>query len=233
MKNILLSGMLLLLISFTAYGNDKDLNDIYKNIKYSYRIADDAKALTLSREAVEIAENTYGKNNIKTTKALIYLAKSLWIVKKLEEAITVQSRILSIREKHYGVGNENTISALMKLGDLYYENKDDLKAKHAYEKLLKIETRLLGEDSYEVALDKFYLARVYASMKDNKKAISLAKESLQGLEWLVKNEQRLPKYVKPYNVQLDIVKVATMLAKIDTKNTEYYKKKYGTVTYLR
>ena len=234
MLNKIFLAILLSFICFSAYADSvKELKDLHRKIEYSFRNSSDAKAIKLSREAVAKAEKIYGKNNVEITKSLVYLAKSLWISKRLEEAIDVQERMLSIREAHYGKGHENTISALMRLGHLYYENRNDLQAKAAYEKLIKIETKLLGSDSYEVAMDKLYLAKVHASMKNTEKAISLNKESLQTLEWLLENKNKLPKYAKPLDVQLTIVKIATKLAELDKKNAAYYEKKYGKVTHLR
>ena len=82
-------------------------------------------------------------------------------------------------------------------------------------------------------MDKLSLARVYAALNNKEKAISLNKEGLQTLEWLLEHKDKLPRGVRPLDVRLTIVKIATELATLDTENAEYYEKKYGKATYLR
>ncbi len=137
------------------------------------------EAELLMKEALEMTESFYGRNDIQVAHLLKKMSQILISDSRPADAIPYMERALCIKSLVYGDQDERVVAALRNLGDLYVWVGRGPQAAACYEDALETSKKLHGEDSLEAASDLHKLAFIYRNIETHDKAEARAQVSLR------------------------------------------------------
>jgi len=152
---------LVLSFSVSVYAQEvlwEKLNGKAKTLFEQKRYPD---ALSVSEEALEVAEDTFGPDHPKVAISLNNIAE-LHIINGTYDAIEpLYKRALEINEKALGPDNPDVAISLNNLAELYYNQGRYTEAEPLYKRALKILEETLGPDHPEVAITLANMKALY------------------------------------------------------------------------
>jgi len=143
---------LVLLFPLSAYTQEvlwEKLNNKANTLFKQKRYPD---ALSVSEEALKVAEDTFGPDHPKVATSLNTIAELYIINGTYAEIEPLYKRALKINEKALGSDNPDVAISLNNLAELYYNQGRYTEAEPLYKRALKILEDTLGSDHPEVAL---------------------------------------------------------------------------------
>jgi tetratricopeptide (TPR) repeat protein len=120
-----------------------------------------AEALEAAKEALKVAENTFGAETLNAAAALNRLGEVCEKQGNYADAETLLQRALSIREKILGSENYDVAASLNMLGELYGTEGKYSEAEEVFQRALSIREKILGPEHLDVAQSQEGLAEVY------------------------------------------------------------------------
>ncbi len=109
-------------------------------------------ALSVSEEALKIAEDTFGLDNPKVAISLNNIAELYVIKGSYAEIGPLYKRALEINENAFGPDHPDVAISLNNLAELYYNQGRYMEAVPLYKRALEILEKTLGPDHPEVAI---------------------------------------------------------------------------------
>ena len=155
---------LVLSFSLSAYAQDvlwEKLNIKAKTLIKQKRYPD---ALSVTEEALKVAEDTFGPDHPKVVISLNNIADLHIINGSYDEIEPLYKRALKINEKALGPDNPDVAISLNNLAELYYNQGRYEEAEPLYKRALKILEDTLGPDHPEVALTLESLKALYKNL---------------------------------------------------------------------
>ncbi len=144
--------VLVLSFSSSVYAQDVLWEKLNSKAKALYKQRRYPDALSVTEEALEVAENTFGPDDPKVAISLNILAELYVIKGSYDEIEPLYKRALEINEKAFGPDNPDVAISLNNLAELYYNQGRYVEAAPLYKRALKILEDTLGPDHPEVAL---------------------------------------------------------------------------------
>ena len=161
--------VLVLSFSSSVYAQEvlwEKLNGKAKTLFKQKRYPD---ALSVSEEALKVAEDTFGPDHPKVAISLNNIAELHIINGSYAEIEPLYKRALEISEKAFGPNNPDVAISLNNLAELYYNQGRYEEAEPLYKRALKILEDTLGPDHPEVALTLESLKALYKNLGKNLK----------------------------------------------------------------
>ncbi len=118
-------------------------------------------ALSVSEEALKVAEDTFGPDNPKVAISLNNIAEIYIINGSYDEIEPLYKRALEINEKALGEDHPDVAISLNNLAELYYNQGRYKEAEPLYRQALKILKQTLGPDHPEVAITRENMRALY------------------------------------------------------------------------
>jgi tetratricopeptide (TPR) repeat protein len=168
-SNVIFTMILVLSLSSSVYAQEvlwEKLNGKAKTLFKQKRYPD---ALSVSEEALKVAEDTFGPDHPKVAISLNNIAELHIINGTYDEIEPLYKRALEISEKALGPDNPDVAIALNNLAELYYNQGRYEEAEPLYKRALKILEDTLGPDHPEVALTLKSLKALYKNIGKNLK----------------------------------------------------------------
>jgi tetratricopeptide (TPR) repeat protein len=137
-----------------------------------------SKAEAVYSQALALADNFPGDNDIRVQMALGRLVVILDGEDKYKETEELYRRILAIQEKDYGVNSSDVALTLMNLSIATSMQKKYAESEAFAQRAIGIDKATLGDMHPVVASDLLHLANTYSDAGDQKKAEELYKEAL-------------------------------------------------------
>ena len=109
-------------------------------------------ALSVTEEALKVAEDTFGPDHPKVAISLNNLAELYVIKGSYDEIEPLYKRALNISEKSLGPDHPDVAICLNNLAELFYNQGKYKEAEPLYKRALKILEQTLGPDHPEVAI---------------------------------------------------------------------------------
>jgi CHAT domain-containing protein/Tfp pilus assembly protein PilF len=125
-----------------------------------------AEALPFEQQAAQVAESTWGPEDVHLGLSLNVLGILEMDLEKFTDAETHLKRALEIMTRTKGAESSDVGSVLNNLGILYQDQANYAAAEKVTEQALAIEEKLLGENDAHVATDENNLALIF--MKEDK-----------------------------------------------------------------
>ncbi len=151
-SKVIVITVLVLSFSTSAYTQEvlwEKLNGKAKTLFKQKRYPD---ALSVSEEALQVAEDTFGPDHPKVAISLNNIAELHIINGTYAEIEPLYKRALEIVEKALGPDNPDVAISLNNLAELYYNQGRYKEAEPLYRQALKILKQTLGSDHPEVAI---------------------------------------------------------------------------------
>lgn len=155
---------LVLLFSLSAYAQEvlwEKLNGKAKTLFKQKRYPD---ALSVSEDALKVAEDTFGPDHPKVAISLNNIAELHIINGSYAEIEPLYKRALEISEKALGPDNPDVAISLNNLAELYYNQGRYEEAEPLYKRALRILEDTLGPDHPEVVLTLKSLKALYKNI---------------------------------------------------------------------
>lgn len=130
---------------------------LYQQAKY-------AEAILSAKEALQLAENSFGKDNPNTAASLNNLAVLYRTQGNYAEVESLSKRALEIYEKALGPDHLGVAQSLDNLAELYRTQGNYAKAEPLYKRALETHEKVLGPDHPDVATVLENMANLYKSM---------------------------------------------------------------------
>ncbi len=168
-SNVIFTMVLVLSFSSSVYAQEvlwEKLNGKAKTLFKQKRYPD---ALSVSEEALKVAEDTFGPDHPKVAISLNNIAELHIINGTYDEIEPLYKRALEINEKALGPDNPDVAISLNNLAELYYNQGRYEEAEPLYKRALKILEDTLGPDHPEVALTLKSLKALYKNLGKNLK----------------------------------------------------------------
>jgi tetratricopeptide (TPR) repeat protein len=140
-----------------------------------YRAGDYERAVETAREALEVAEENLGPEDLLVATSLSNLALYYGALCDFAKAEPLYVRALAIMEKALGAKHPDVAVILSKLGDLHRVLGDYSKAEPLFIRALAIWEEALDAEAYTVALGLRQLAELYIAIGNFDKALLLYK----------------------------------------------------------
>ena len=141
-----------------------------------------ADAVGVAKEALKVAEETFGANHPNLARSLSDLAELYRVTGQLAQAESLHQRALSIREKALGPRHPDVAQSLSTLGHLYKAQGNFAKAKASYERALAIYEEALGKDDFAAANTLNSLAELAVEQANFGSAATLYNRVIEILE---------------------------------------------------
>ena len=167
-RGLLRAGAVCLLCATIAYAQPDRWVQLRQQALQFENQGNDAAALPLEQQAEQIAEATWGLEDMHTGVTLNALGIVDDHLEKLSDAETNLKRALAIFTKVEGAESKDAGSALSNLGNVFQEEANYLAAEQALRQALAIHEKLQGDNSENVATDAGNLALI--EMKEDKYA---------------------------------------------------------------
>ena len=161
---VIIIAVLVLTFSSLVYAQEalwEKLNSKTKTLFKQKRYPD---ALSVAKEALKVAEDTFGPDNPKVATSLNNIAELYVIKGTYDEIEPLYKRALEINEKALGPDNPDVAISLNNLAELYYNQGRYTEAEPLYKRALKILEQTLGSDHPEVALTLESLKALYKNI---------------------------------------------------------------------
>jgi tetratricopeptide (TPR) repeat protein len=136
------------------------------------------EALPLAREALKVAENTFGSENLNRANALDHLGTVYWGIGKYADAEQLYKRAIAIREQILGPENPDVAGSLSNLAVIYSFEGRYGEAEPVYKRALAIREKELGPEHPDVAGSLNNLANFYQEQGRYAEAEPLHKRAL-------------------------------------------------------
>ncbi len=149
---VIIITALVLSFSLSAYAQDVLWEKLNSKAKTLYKQRRYQDALSVTEEALQVAEDTFGPDDPKVAISLNILAELYVIKGSYDEIEPLYKRVLKIKEKAFGPDNPDVAISLNNLAELYYNQGRYIEAEPLYKRALKILEDTLGPDHPEVAL---------------------------------------------------------------------------------
>jgi eukaryotic-like serine/threonine-protein kinase len=130
------------------------------------------------RQALDIVQNWYGKDNLETATDLTILARALNYQNKSDEARDLLQQSLAIKERAFGKVHPSVASTLNELGSLARKEGDYPAAEAYFTRMADIYRAVYGEHHYLLATALSNLASVYAVEKQWPRAEKLFRQAV-------------------------------------------------------
>lgn len=155
---------LVLSLSSSVYAQEvlwEKLNGKAKTLFKQKRYPD---ALSVAKEALKVAEDTFGHDHPNVAISLNYIAE-LYVMKgTYAEIEPLYKRALEINEKALGEDHPDVAISLNNLAELYYNQGRYKEAEPLYRHALKTLKQTLGADHPEVAITRESMRALYKKM---------------------------------------------------------------------
>ncbi len=130
------------------------------------------------RQALDIVQGWYGKENLETATDLTILARALNYQNKSGEARDLLQQSLAIKERAFGKVHPSVASTLNELGSLARKEGDYPAAEAYFTRMADIYRTVYGEHHYLLATALSNLASVYAAEKQWPRAEKLFRQAV-------------------------------------------------------
>jgi len=144
-----------------ALGQDSQWKERDARIEQLQKQGKNEESLPLAKEALHIAEATFGPEDPNTATALGRIGAAYIALGNYPEAEPVLKRALGIREKSLGPETAPVAESLNFLGELYYFEGKHTEAEADYKRALAIREKVLGPEDPAVADSLNDLAMIY------------------------------------------------------------------------
>ena len=189
MKNVtkivltaLVIGLLANVLAGQAWAQEARWQTLNQQVEQLYQQGRYAEAIPVAKEALRVAETTFGPNDPNTATSLDNLAVLYYVQGKYAEAEPLFIRALAIGEKTLGPDHLNVATNLYNLGALYNRQGKYAEAEPLYRRALAIQEKALGPDHPDVAYSLTDLAVLYYSQGKYAEAEPLFERGLPILE---------------------------------------------------
>ena len=136
------------------------------------------RGISVARKALEVAETSFGKDDINTGKSINLLGALYYLQGDYAAAEPLYKRALTIHEKTLGAQHPDTAASLNNLALLYDSQGDYAAAEPLYKRALAIKEKTLGAQHPGTATSLNNLAALYYSQGDYAAAEPLYKRAL-------------------------------------------------------
>jgi len=138
---ILLTTLLIVLFAVSAYAQETLWNELNAKAATLYQQGRYSEAVNVAKEALKVAENTFGPDHPNVAASMNNLAELYRAQGKYAEAEPLYKRALKIWEKALGPDHPDVATVLENLAGLYKEIGRKDKAKKFEERAKKIRSR--------------------------------------------------------------------------------------------
>ena len=152
------------------------------------------EAIRLGKEALDIRENTLGKNHPDYAQSLNNLAKYHYFIGQYDTAIQLEKQALAIREDIYGKMHSEYATALSNLADFYQKIGKTEEAMRYGSEALNIRKAVLGELHPDYAESLANMAGFYFANGNTSEAVALEEQTLSLQQQLLGEEH--PSYAQ-------------------------------------
>lgn len=161
-----------------AQAQEAEWARLYTGAAALYTKGDYLQALVMAKQALAVAEKTFGAEDRIVGDTLHGVAMLYRAQRQYKEAEPLFRRSLAIREKVLGPDDPELAQSLNMLAELYDSNGQAAQAEAAYKRALAIREKALGADHLDVAESLNNLAVLYRSPNQYAQAEPLYKRSL-------------------------------------------------------
>ena len=165
-SKVIIIMALVLSFSLSAYAQDvlwEKLNSKAKTLIKQRMYPD---ALSVTEEALQVAEDTFGPDHPKVAISLNNLAELYVIKGSYAEIEPLYKRSLKINEEALGEDHPDVAISLNNLAELYYNQGRYKETEPLYKRALKILEDTLGSDHPEVAITRERMKALYKKLDD-------------------------------------------------------------------
>lgn len=138
-----------------------------------------AQAGAAAQMAYNLAENTFGHDNVNTADSLLKLGIISDTLGNYEKAKQYLIGALTILEERLGPGHEDVAVVLTNLANVYFEQDQPSQSEKHHIRALQIRLNVLGEDHPSVAQSMYNLAVLYDDLEQYSKAQDLYEASIE------------------------------------------------------
>lgn len=149
---------------------DTKTNILYKRGQYT-------EAVNVAKEALKVAEETFGSEHLKVAVSLNILAILYKTQGKYSEAVPLFNRALEIYEKTLGSDNPYVIASLNNLAEVYQKQGKHDEIEPLYKRALEINEKTLGKDHPDVATVLENMAALFEEIGKEEEAKELAERA--------------------------------------------------------
>lgn len=136
----------------TAFGQDASLIQPYQQFAAAAARGDYENAVRYGQLALELAEQQYGRDNVKIVDSLEGLAMVLVEVGNYDEAIRHYTRVAQIKATTFGSDHPELVSTLDAMVDVRLLQTDYSAAEALLERILQIEKSVYGDSHEDVEI---------------------------------------------------------------------------------
>ncbi|KHE90730.1 MAG: tetratricopeptide repeat protein [Candidatus Scalindua rubra] len=162
--------IIVLVLSFSAsvYAQEVLWERLNGKAKTLFKQKQYPDALNVAKEALKVAEDTFGPDHPNVAISLNYIAE-LYVMKgTYAEIEPLYKRALKINEKALGPDNPDVAISLNNLAELFYNQGRYTEAEPLYKRALKILEETLGPDHPEVAITLENMKALYKKIDKSK-----------------------------------------------------------------
>lgn len=178
-----LSCCLYALLTAVTFAADHDtlrrINDLSAQARKHFIHGNYVLAVSAAREAVSLAEQTYGSDNIKVAAPLFALADILRQTNRYAEAKTLFERLVNLNGAVYGPDHPDVALSLERLGGVLIAMGDYAGAKPRIEHALAILEKTLHPEDPQLAGSLNRLASIYISEGNDAAAKPILERSIR------------------------------------------------------
>ncbi|MHC9538936.1 MAG: tetratricopeptide repeat protein [Vulcanimicrobiota bacterium] len=135
--------------------------------------------MKIARQALEVAEKTFGPEHLCTSTSLNNLAELYRLQGRYSDAEPLYQRALAIREKTFGPNHQYTATSLNNLAELYHFQCRNSEAEALYRRALEIDEKTLGPEHCSTAMTLNNLAGLYKNQGRYSEAEPLYRRALE------------------------------------------------------
>ena len=158
-------SLCVLLSAFVLTPASRAQEDRWKELQARAAALQDAgnysEAISTAKEALNVAEATFGGEDVHVAASLNALASLYYSQEKYADAEPLFKRALAIEEKALGPDDPHVATLLNNLAVLYDDQGKYADAEPLYKRALAIDEKALGPDDPHVATDQNNLAELY------------------------------------------------------------------------
>jgi len=119
LAKIVLSTMLVVLITVSAHSQENLWYELNHKVRELHKQGQYSEATNVAKEALKVAENTFGPDHPRTATSLNNLGEVYRAQGRYAEAEPLYKRALEIGEKAFGPNHSQVATFLNNLGEVY------------------------------------------------------------------------------------------------------------------
>ncbi|MHC9538940.1 MAG: tetratricopeptide repeat protein [Vulcanimicrobiota bacterium] len=171
--------LFIFLVCGSALSQEQLWNELNMKVQQLYNEGKYEEGIKIARQALEVAEKTFGNEHPNTATSLNNLAILYNDQGSYTEAEPFYKRALAIREKVLGPEHPDTANSLDNLAILYNDQGRYSDAEPLYKRALAIREKMLGPEHADTAQSLNNLAKLYYSQSRYTDAEPLYKKALE------------------------------------------------------